>query len=94
MTTTAIQFLNEIADVIRAKGRAVEITETEESFGTFVWMYVPATHWYDRAMTFSAVKSNRTGKWSMGVLVVTNTDGKAIKADTRNSIRRVASVYA
>ena len=35
--TNARQFLDEIAGILRAAGRTVEIEETQESFGTFVW---------------------------------------------------------
>jgi hypothetical protein len=93
--TNARQFLDEIADVLRASGRPVEITETEESFGTFVWLSSVAPRWYDRSISLSARKSNRTGRWALGELKVGSTvSTKAFTRTSRSSIRIAAEVYA
>lgn len=91
--TTARQFLDEIAATLRAKGRVVEITESQESFGEFVYLYAPATAWYDRAISFNVARYASTGRWNMGTLTV-HTSGKPVTAQTRRAMRIAAEVYA
>ena len=95
MTTNARQFLNEIADTLRASGRTVTIEETTESFGTFAWLYAPAPNWYDRSISLSARFSDNTGRWAIGELKVgpTSVSGGFIET-TRHRIRTAVSVYA
>lgn len=90
----ARQFLDQIADTLRTKGRVVEVTVTEESFGTFVWLYAPAPNWYDRSISLSARKSR--GRWALGELMVGPGVGeaKSFKRTTRTRIRIAADVYA
>lgn len=92
--TTARQFLDEIAATIRAKGRVVNITESQESFGDFVHLYAPATAWYDRAISFNVARYTSTGRWNMGTLTVHTTSGKPVVARTRREMRLTAQVYA
>lgn len=88
-------FLDEIADMLRAKGRTVEVTVTEENFGTFVWLYAPPQHWYERSINLSAAKSNRPGsRWALGKLQIgSSAYSKKITATTRSDIRIAADVY-
>lgn len=96
MITTAREFIEEIAETLRTKGRTVEITETQESFGIFVWLYSPAPHWYDRTISLNARHSNRTGRWALGKLSVgSSVSGtKQFERTTRTAIRIAAEVYA
>lgn len=95
MTTDARQFLDQIADILRAKGRDVEITETEESFGTFVYLSAIAPHWYDRSISLSARKSSRTGRWALGKLSVgPSMNTKRFTRITRSAIRAAVEIYA
>jgi hypothetical protein len=96
MAQNARQFLDEIAKTLRDKGRPVVITETEENFGTFVWLSSISSHWYDRPMSLSAVKSSRTGRWSLGRFRVGSSVGgaKEFTRTGRTEIRIAAEVYA
>jgi hypothetical protein len=93
-TTNAREFLDEVAEMLRAKGRRVEITETQESFGTYVFMAVPADHWYESTMYVNAALSSRTGRWSLSPMTVRTSMGKTFKRDTRSAIRIAADVWA
>lgn len=95
----AREFLNEIAAALRAKGRIVEITETEESFGTFVWLSSPPQAWYERSISLSARKSNTSGRWALGPLNVGSSGsgtkaGKSFKEELRWKIAIAVDVYA
>lgn len=95
--TTAREFFDQMADTLRAKGREVQITETEESFGTFVWLYAPAPHWYQRSLSLSVVQ--RKGRWNLGQLTVGSSvsggrNGRGFKRTTRSDIRIAIDVYA
>lgn len=93
--TNAHQFLNEIADDLRAAGRTPEITVTEESFGTFVWMYAPAPNWYDRTIALSARFSTRTNRWALGEMILGGTiTSPQMVVKGRRSIRSAVHVYA
>lgn len=99
MTTNAREFLEEIAEDLRAKGRKVEIIETEEPFGTFVWLSAPPQNWYNRWISLSAAHKTRTNRWSLGKLNVgasVGGSGKASKSftkSTRTQIKISADVY-
>jgi hypothetical protein len=91
---SAREFLEEVAEILRSKGREVEITETEESFGTFVWLYAPAPKWYERSMSLSAARSGRTGRWRLGPLSVGSTCvSPGFERNTRSKIKTAADVY-
>lgn len=98
--TDAKQFFDQMADLLRSKGRTVEITETTESFGTFVWLYSPAPHWYERTISLSVSKNARPGsRWRLGALSVGSSGtgtkaGRAFKRELRNDIRIAVGVYA
>lgn len=93
--TTARQFLDEIAAGLRAKGREVTVTETQESFGTFVWLSAPAPRWFDYSITLSAAKSNRPGsRWRLGRMMVRGGLSKEKYATTRRSVKICADVYS
>lgn len=62
----ARQFLDEIAEVIRAAGREVTIEETAESFGTFAWLSTRSTEGYHALITVGARYSNDTKRWALG----------------------------
>jgi hypothetical protein len=89
----ARQFLDEIADQLRAKGRTVKITETEENFGTFVWLSSLAPHWYDNTISLNAAKFTRTGRWSLGEMKVHLSD-RTLTRTRRSDIRIAADVFA
>ena len=93
MTTTARQFLDEVADIIRAKGRVVTIEESPLTFGTFAWLNVEKTHWYDTGMNLSAAYNDRTKRWSLGTMNVYPTTGTFTRK-TRSAIKIAAGVYA
>jgi hypothetical protein len=91
--TDARQFLTEIATILRSKGREVTVTESEENFGTFVWLSSTAPHWYDNSISLSAAKSTRTGRWSLGEMKI-HLSGKTLTRTTRSEIRIAADVFA
>lgn len=93
--TNAREFIDQIAAILRAQGRPVEITETEESFGTFVFLSAIAPHWYDRSINLSAAKSNRTNRWRLGDMRVgPSSVSKGFDVKTRSRMKISAEVYA
>ena len=93
--TNARQFLDEIAAILREAGREVEITETEESFCTFVWMSAIGPRWYDRSINLSAVKDVKTGRWRLGKMQIGPGAGSrfTMVRTKRSDIRIAAEVY-
>lgn len=90
----AREFVDQIADQLRAKGRQVEITETEEAFGTFVWMSAIAPKWYDYTISLSAAKGRAPGsRWKLGRLTVRGA-GKERYTQERSRIRSAIDIYA
>ena len=93
--TNAREFADEIADIIRSKGREVTVTETEEEWGRFVWLSALAPKWYDRTINLSARYDNRTKRWALGKLTVRLiSSDKPVVRSTRTDIRIAADVYA
>lgn len=92
MSTNAREFLDQIAAILRAKGRKVEISETKESYGTFVWLSAIAPAWYEHTLTLSASYSTTTKRWTLGELTIDH--GKIGVRKTRSDIRISAEVYA
>jgi hypothetical protein len=90
MTTNARQFLDEIAELLRAKGREVTVEEQQTDYGTFVWLSALAPHWYDHSLSLSAAYITRTKRWRLGELTVDHKDARK----TRSHIRIAAEVYA
>lgn len=104
MSKTAREFLDQIADALRAKGREVEVTEeTTPSGSDFVWLYSPAPRGtgtlldlHTRTISLSAARTNAKGsRWALGELRVGSTPwGKEFTAKTRSDIRISVDVYA
>lgn len=92
--TNAREFLDQIADTLRAKGREVEVSDTTNDYGTFVWLSTIAPHWYDSTISLSAYRNARTGRWRLGELKVRPGTGKEFARTTRTDIRIAADVYA
>lgn len=94
MTVNARQFLDEVAEILRAAGRTVEIEESAESFGTFAWLYSPAPRWYCRSISLSARYSNDTKRWALGDMNIGPTcDNQGMVKTTRSSMKIAAEVY-
>ena len=72
----AREFLDSMADVLRAHGHEVEVSATEEKFGTHVWMKSQGQRWDSPRLTLSAAHMNRTGRWELGELRVHMWDGE------------------
>lgn len=89
MATNARVFVDEIAAVLRSHGRDVTVSETSERFGRFVWMSAIAPNWYDKTITLSAGFNDRTGRWTLGPMLIDGT-----KRTGRTAIRISADVYA
>ena len=91
----ARQFLDQIAETLRSQGRPVTVEETQEDWGTFVWLSAPAPAWYQRSMNLSAAKPNRSNRWRLGELRVgPSLNNKGFNRKTRSQIRIAAEVFA
>jgi hypothetical protein len=93
MSTNAREFLNEIADMLRAQGREVTIEESTHGFGTMAWLQAVAPNWYDATINVSAVYSTRTNRWSLGDMKIRRSSD-TITATTRSRMKTAVSVYA
>ncbi len=92
--TNALEFVEQIADRLRAKGRDnVKLEVTDESFGKMAWLTTIGTQ--GRAtMNLSAFYSDRTKRWSLGELKVRPHYTKEKIRRTRTEIRIAAEVWA
>jgi hypothetical protein len=90
----AREFLDQMADTLRSKGREVEVTEQDAGFGKFVWLSARAPHWFDATLSLSAAYSNRTGRWSLGSLQVRTGSGQKFTRYTRTAIRIAVDTWA
>jgi hypothetical protein len=93
MTTNAREFIDEIADVLRSKGRTVTIDESPLSFGTFVYMTSIAPNWYDRTISVSASFSTRTKRWTLGEMTIRGGSIDLTRTK-RADMKTAADVYA
>jgi hypothetical protein len=82
MTTTTRAFMEEIAEMIRAKGREVAITETS----TTLRLSAPAPFYYEDAISMSASRIGRTNKWRIDAMRVGQFDVRT-RSDMVISVR-------
>ena len=82
MTTTTRAFMEEIAEMIRAEGREVTITETAATLR----LSAPAPHYYDAAISMSASRIGRTNKWQIDAMRVGQFDART-RTDMVISVR-------
>lgn len=81
---TARDFVLAAANLMRHRGRAVEVTEEADS----VYAYAPAPHWYDTPVTLHAYRSGSRWKF-LGA----TTLGRNGEAKTYGKARILVSVY-
>ena len=82
MTTTTRAFMEEIAEMIRAEGREVTITETAATLR----LSAPAPHYYDDAISMSAVRFGGIDRWKIDAMRVGQFDVRT-RADMVISVR-------
>lgn len=92
--SSAREFLDEVAQILRNKGREVQITETEETYGKFTYLSSVAPNWYDSSISLAVRYSNSTKRWAIVAMDVRLSSGKTISHDIRTNIRIAAEVYA
>jgi hypothetical protein len=89
----ARQFVDEIVEVLKAKGREVTVEETDESFGKMVWVSATSPNWWMSPIHLSAFCSDSTKRWRLGEIKVRTISGKTVVAKTRYKVRIIADVY-
>lgn len=89
----AREFVDEIADVLRAQGREVTVEATDHEWGTFVWLSSIGPTWIDANVSLSAAYTNRTKRWRLGEIIVRRPLGADVIKKTRTDIKIAADVY-
>lgn len=92
--TDARQFLDEIAEIIRAAGREVTIEETAENFGTFAWLSTRSTEGYHSLITLGARYSNDTKRWALGEMHIWPATLSRQVVKSRRRMRTSAETWA
>jgi hypothetical protein len=90
----ARQFLDRIAEIIRAAGREVTIEETADDFGTFAWLSTRNTERHHALIYVGARYSNRTKRWALTQMEIwPSTLGKQV-VKSRRAMWDAATIWA
>jgi len=90
----ARQFLDEVAEIIRAAGREVTIEESNESFGRFAYLSTKSFKFGHSIITLSARHSNDTKRWALGEMTIwPATLGKRV-VKTKSRMKIAAETWA